>query len=258
MKHSFDSEIAGKVGIVPALIYEYIRFWVEKNRKKENNEVGGEYWMYSSVEGFKDRFPYLTTKKIRDSLQVLIDNKLIKVGCFNKKPFDRTRWFTICPTGQMEKRKSEALPFAPQGKSICPTGQIHLPSRANPFAPQGKPIPYKEQLKNTVKEYNPYNPLLGVIENNDFVKSHPDIKNSFLEFAEHRKKIKSPMTDRAMELCIKTAIRLSDGDEEKIRAIIEQSIERGWKGLFELKTETKKTVSSGNPFEELAKEENLF
>ena len=53
-------------------------------------------------------------------------------------------------------------------------------------------------------------------------------------FIEFRKKIKKPMTDRAIELLIKELNKLSDNEEEQI-AIINQSILNGWQGVFALK-----------------------
>lgn len=54
------------------------------------------------------------------------------------------------------------------------------------------------------------------------------------DFAKFRKAIKAPLTDRALQLCLNKLDKLADKDDMKI-AILEQSIERGWKGLFPLK-----------------------
>lgn len=49
------------------------------------------------------------------------------------------------------------------------------------------------------------------------------------EFKEHRKDLKSPMTDRAEKMAIK---KLEKMGVEQHREIIEESIINGWKGLF--------------------------
>ena len=54
------------------------------------------------------------------------------------------------------------------------------------------------------------------------------------DFAKHRKNLKKPMTEKAMELLIKKLDQLTKTDDEKI-LILEQSIENGWQGIFELK-----------------------
>jgi hypothetical protein len=54
------------------------------------------------------------------------------------------------------------------------------------------------------------------------------------DFKEFRKKIRKPMTDRAVELIIEKLNKLAADDETKI-AILNQSIENSWQGIFPLK-----------------------
>jgi len=68
-------------------------------------------------------------------------------------------------------------------------------------------------------------------------------------FLEHRKKLKKPMTDYAIELMLKKLIKLSGGDVRVSKNILEQSIERGWAGIFEIKNQ-----ASTNPFKDKLKE----
>lgn len=88
----------------------------------------------------------------------------------------------------------------------------------------------------------------------------PDIRAVFEDFIKMRKKIKAPLTERALELAIKKAFDLAKNDPEMVKAIVEQSIMKSWRGLFELKEEnTKKSViPSGNPFLALAEQEGLI
>ena len=57
------------------------------------------------------------------------------------------------------------------------------------------------------------------------------------EFKEHRKKLRKPMTDRAVDLLLQDLERLAPGDEEKQIEIINQSIKNGWQGVFGLKND---------------------
>ena len=54
-------------------------------------------------------------------------------------------------------------------------------------------------------------------------------------FVEHRIKLKAPMTDRAAELMRKKLMKIYEGEAHPPNAVLEQSIERGWKGVFPLK-----------------------
>ena len=88
----------------------------------------------------------------------------------------------------------------------------------------------------------------------------PEIRAVFEDFIKMRKKIKAPLTERALELAIKKAYDLAQNDPEMVKAIVEQSIMKSWRGLFALKEEntTKAVISSGNPFLALAEQEGLI
>ena len=55
------------------------------------------------------------------------------------------------------------------------------------------------------------------------------------EFIKFRKDIKKPLTERAKELILKDLEKLAPGDEKTQIAILNQSIKRGWAGVFKLK-----------------------
>ena len=64
------------------------------------------------------------------------------------------------------------------------------------------------------------------------------------KFKAHRKAMKKPMTADAVALTIRELEKLAPGDEETQIAIIEQSIQRGWQGVFPLKTEPKQKTGT--------------
>ena len=59
------------------------------------------------------------------------------------------------------------------------------------------------------------------------------------DFAEMRKKMRKPLTDRALSLTLSELEKLAPGDDEKKIAILNQSIQRGWQGVFPLKEDPK-------------------
>lgn len=59
------------------------------------------------------------------------------------------------------------------------------------------------------------------------------LDRAIANFKEHRKKLRKPMTEHAIDLFMKKLDVLGKTDVEKI-AVIEQSIERGWTGIFPL------------------------
>ena len=62
-----------------------------------------------------------------------------------------------------------------------------------------------------------------------------------------RKKMRKPLTDRALALTLSELEKLAPGDDEKKIAILNQSIQRGWQGVFPLKDEHKQTRRFATP-----------
>ena len=69
----------------------------------------------------------------------------------------------------------------------------------------------------------------------------PELVDTIKAFLEHRKKLKSPMTATALELAVKKANKLAGGDTQIVKAIFEQSMLNGWKGVFPLTKEKEKS-----------------
>lgn len=80
----------------------------------------------------------------------------------------------------------------------------------------------------------------------DKYTSNDELKGTIVDFIKMRKLIKAPMTDRALKGIFKELDKLGHSDEEKI-AILEQSIERSWRGVFAIskpKQEEKQETNS--------------
>ena len=77
----------------------------------------------------------------------------------------------------------------------------------------------KKDKKEKNSNINPLTPLETEIEN----------------FKEFRKRIKKPMTPRAVDLLLLNLTKLAGSDEQKKIAILQQSIFNGWQGVFDLK-----------------------
>lgn len=72
------------------------------------------------------------------------------------------------------------------------------------------------------------------------------LNQTFLDFMDMRKKIKKPMTDRAVTMAINKLQKLSGGDNELSLQILEQSILNCWQDLYPLKEDKRKSRSNGN------------
>jgi hypothetical protein len=63
---------------------------------------------------------------------------------------------------------------------------------------------------------------------------NPSLENALKEFVEFRKKLKKPMTDRAITMLINKLNKMTDNIDTQIK-IIEQSIYKGWTDIYSLK-----------------------
>ena len=62
-----------------------------------------------------------------------------------------------------------------------------------------------------------------------------DLEKAMDDFAAARRAMKKPLTDKAKELTLRELEKLAPGDEAQQIAIINQSIQRGWQGVFPIK-----------------------
>jgi len=144
MEHHFDIEIAKKLNINCAVIYNNIQFWTSKNKANGKHFIDGNYWTYNSVKAWNELLPYLSQKQIRTALDKLEESGLIISGVFNKAGYDRTKWYAI-------------------------KGQMELPSKANGIVQKGEPIPDNKPDNKTTKK--PYDMFIEYLESNAPIKS---------------------------------------------------------------------------------------
>ncbi len=87
--------------------------------------------------------------------------------------------------------------------------------------------------ENTVskKESKPQNGCGEIINS---YTDNEELRTALWEFIKMRKLIKKPMTDRALKGIFNKLDKLGRSDGEKI-AILDQSIQNSWQGIFELK-----------------------
>ena len=78
-----------------------------------------------------------------------------------------------------------------------------------------------------------------------FFPNDEKLNSAFADFVDARKKMRKPMTDKAIDLQIKKINELSGGDNDKAIALIENAIMRGWLSVYPIKeTKQEATVNS--------------
>lgn len=160
MKHAFSIEVAERVGINAAIVFEHVAFWVLQNETAGRNIRDGVAWTYGSVREIADGYSYLTEKQVRGALDKLQAAGLIRTASYNKLKYDRTGWRTLTADGER---------IAREGATESAAGLSDLPARADGSAGTGRAIPitknkYKRQIVDKVKmhrinealKFNPY------------------------------------------------------------------------------------------------------
>lgn len=112
-----------------------------------------------------------------------------------------------------------------QRKNGAKGGRPKKPKKPKPFL--GNPAEPKKADNDNVSD--------NANANEFFINE--ELNKAFLDFINHRKQLKKPMTERAIELSVK---KLEKQTEQNAIKMIENSIENGWSGLFELKGDVRK------------------
>lgn len=113
-------------------------------------------------------------------------------------------------------------------------------------------IPYQYGM-DTVSAKSEKDEIQANIKN---YTDNEELQDALREFVKMRKAIKHPLTDRALTLSLNKLDKLGKDDTEKA-AIVNQSIERGWKGFFPI-GETQTQPDSSTDIDEYKSVINKF
>lgn len=83
--------LARELGLNEAIMLQQMHYWLIKS----SYEFEGVKWFYKTLEDWQTEFPFWSTMTIRRTLTNLEKQKVIRIGNFNKKKFDKTKWYTI-------------------------------------------------------------------------------------------------------------------------------------------------------------------
>lgn len=160
------------------------------------------------------------------------------------------KWFTIDTVRvALNLYKALGLIYVDNDGALCLTDHENLVGSATDYADQ------KRLQRKNVPELPPVDNVHTDVHEN----VHTDIRDkenrdkeirdketdnnkspldvAMDDFCKHRKAMRKPLTDKGVELIRQDLEKLAPGDVEKQIAIINQSIKRGWQGVFPLKEE---------------------
>lgn len=222
--------------------YYYTAKWQETNQPKCTTGYTAEGLKWSEAKVRRAKKELMRLGLVED-VQQKVNGKV--TGCFIKlnyiikqenvhHPYD----FSQC--GNNEENNQIHPNDFPQGGNVhrVENLQTNALSADNINALSSDNINALSANKKTTKGFD------AVVEE---YTANAELKAAVFDFIQFRKAIKAPLTDRALTLCLNKLDKLANNDLEKI-AVLNQSIERGWKGLFEVKDNVSyyKTIPSEN------------
>ena len=228
----FKSSVAKAVGVTGAILLNNLNYWINHNETNEKNFFDGCYWTYNSIKAFCEQFPFLSKNSITRALGKLEKDGYIKTGFHNENTWDRTKWYALTDKGR-----------ALMGN----TAEVDNPKEDGAFTQKQKcsftqkqKCSFTQKQKSTNKQINTDREIQHSNTTTDpFCTGSPALDDALRGFEEMRRKMHKPLIDRAKKLITKKLEKLAPGDEEMQIAILDQSVERGWQGVFPLKTEWK-------------------
>ena len=123
MVHSFKTEIAEDVGVVAAVIFNYIEFRCRSNADEKKGEYDGKFWARCPLEWFQNKFPYLSKDQVRYAIEKLEKNGYIVEDVLNDSKYDRTKWYSLSDKEWNKQQEQDTKHLSPDDDNLCEKAQ---------------------------------------------------------------------------------------------------------------------------------------
>ena len=91
----FQPLLAKKVGLNGAIVLQQVHYWLEQKRTRKEPQQDGRHWVYNSFSKWGEQFPFWSERTIKRTFAELEKSGLLLTGNYNKRGFDRTKWYSI-------------------------------------------------------------------------------------------------------------------------------------------------------------------
>ena len=94
--HYFSREFASKFGVKEAIVMKFLSYKVRQAAKNKSRKTfhNNKFWYFDSIDAIAGRYKYIPRSTLGDILKRLEGKSLVEVGNYNRKKYDRTRWYT--------------------------------------------------------------------------------------------------------------------------------------------------------------------
>lgn len=155
MNHSFDIDIAAEVGVEAAIIFQSIHHWVARNEANQENIREGHAWVYNSRAAWRDLFPYLGEKQIRNALERLVQSGFVQRGNFSYGAVNRTYWYRLAERAKQVRPKGPNYGSAERAKpeTVLDTDIDRTDPPVSPIQPERKASRRVNQPGQRLEQY---------------------------------------------------------------------------------------------------------
>lgn len=227
MIYTFDGIIAKDVGVSSAIVFQHIAYWIKYNAIHEQNFINGRYWMYDTVANMHQFLNFLSEHTIKRAISKLVETGYLISDELSQDKYNHTKWYTLTDKGaacaSLDNSKNSKIDSSKMEQSR----KCHLGTSDSSKMEQSTII-----QNNTRKGTQQSNTT-----DDPFCTGSPALDDALHGFEEMRKKLRKPLTDRAKRLTLGKLEKLAPGNEEMQIAILDQSVENSWQGVYRLKTE---------------------
>ena len=153
----FVPELAAVIGLNEAIVLNQIHYWIEKNRQQGLNLNDGRTWVFQTYKEWNEQFPFWSERTLERIFRSLEKSGYIIASCYNKRKYDRTKWYTI----PYDNLPSSICQFVTQNvtiQAIDDTETVY-PNRHNePIAADELTEPIQENNKDNNTDENGLSP----------------------------------------------------------------------------------------------------
>lgn len=143
---------ASRFGLKESIILHKVIFYVLLNKKDGRNFHKGRNWTFNGRRGWAEVFPCFSHMQIWRSFKNLEKSGALISDSFNKKGYDKTRWYSLSDSMMQEVSRSKYWK-----KAICST-EISRNKSATSYNKIETPIPLNNIIDNNIilDEVKPY------------------------------------------------------------------------------------------------------
>ncbi len=161
-----DRVLAQKIGLNEAIVIQQLHYWIMQNKRQNNNFYDGRYWTFNSFTKWQsETFYFWSIDTIKRTFKKLENEGILITGNYNKKGYDRTKWYSI----DYEILSLKSCNYSLVQNASMHSSNLHLPLVQN--APMHssnlhRPIPDTTKRLNTETTYISTTQSSAVVDTN--------------------------------------------------------------------------------------------